>query len=1780
MKIAQVVMSIVVLFCTLTSFAADGVWSNAAGGNWSTASNWNGNTIASGAGASATLNGPIAAPVVIDADYTVGMLIASPYAYILNGETTARILKLDNGTNPSEVSVAAGGSLTTGVRLDAKNKGLIKTGPGLWTLNNRASNISGMVIEAGDVILDLGVGGDGLNVGDNTIELKSGTSLKYMDNNLINNTAVLDIRSGAVLDLNYKTDNFGAFTGNGVVSNLTTSQNFWLQDRTMTFSGYAYGTSGGNVRLFTPGTFVLGASNALEQVGVNMDVVDTMLAFTPGIGSFWLGWLKSINPITLEAQDDKPIQLSLGTSASSTIQADINGSGGLTVDGGADLTIHADTSYTGPTIVKGGTLTLGDGVTYNGAITNSSSITVMSGKTLNIENKNAMTYPNSITGKGYINKNQSSDISFNSMNMQGGQLNVNNGTAIINGGSSSNLSIRVDKGNALVVNGGHFIDSSINIISEGSLNGSSSVTLKNGSSENLNYYNNNLLSSLDVTGGDWHFDTSFSDYKKTFIYTQSGGKADFGVSKGMYNTNRVFGYISGGELNIRYVFPPRGLGLLVSGDGKVTMEGTQRLASDGWSYDFIITNNAYVKGDTIQLMSRGDAGSDLLLELAGGTLAFNSMNNDASNCDQDNTIQFNFNGGILRPKYSSTTYENPLYSTFSVFEGGALMDIATSGNYNFEPTLYSGLSGVEDGGLVKSGLGRLDLYNPMRYTGETVVNGGLLRTLSMDASPLSSNTVYIKNGEIRVQSGSSGSENLVQKLAYAAADDSLVFGGGAARLSLDRPSSGSLALEIGNSAATQDSALNRIDNGVLMVTPFEGLGASNFGVNESVVINGGLSTTNGMVAPYIMGTIWGNGWYGGSFLDYDGAKGLIEASYTSGLAGGASSVAELSSDASTDSAHVYALRLTGTDLTVNNGETLTIGDGINPAGLILNRNSSDYSSIQGGTVDFRNSEGIIYLSTYDSTGHTISSTIAGEKGLTITGYGNSEILNLNAPAGNTYLGDTHILNGRVTVANTAGFSSGDLYIHGDDLVGGCFLFDFAETITNAMHLAGIGGALYYGYGAVSFRNTSEGVIDAPVELMRNTRIGADGALSVGRFSQSITGTGELEINIARTDVSAGTIIFGAANSYNGRTVINQGKLKIDEGGTLGIGDVVNNGTLIFNNSSAQMVTNSIDGSGKVTKTSSGTLTLSGDIDCDIEIQDGSVVLASGAVLPGTGISGILDVNGQNIAINELNGTGSITNSSTSTATLDLDIAADTDSIYWGSISDGGNTIRLNKNGAGTLILGGSNSYQGETTISEGTVKLSTVIDQAPYLSDIAYQLDASTANTLTLSGSNVTTWADSSGNGNDFVQAIADQYNQYPFYVADAINGKGAIRFEGNWNRLYATNTVDNQTVIIVNNKTGQMDLSGIWGKSDADYGVRAANSTTWQDGDQNDFARGAAFYVNGVNTRSYIQGTPHMLTATSATVKNFAGAVGDYWGNAGGYHRAYIGDIGEVLVYKTALDMSQRQIAEKYLNDKWFGNAVSTVLTNVLPETTDLIVDKNGVLDLAGSVQSVASLSGEGNILSSGEGSAELTVGTDNSDTFFGGSIADLNLFTKAGSGLLTLTGISSYTGETIISDGTLRLGDGANRLDSASSVTVESGAIFDVNYTSQTLDSIGGSGTVMDCDGLTVTGSVAPGGVGDVGTLTFDGSPTLSGDYSFTAGSSVDLISVQGDIDISSLALSVENPDALNGLSYPILQCSETLTGAFSSDNLPGGWSLSYDYETGVATINRTVGTLIILR
>ncbi len=184
----------------------------------------------------------------------------------------------------------------------------------------------------------------------------------------------------------------------------------------------------------------------------------------------------------------------------------------------------------------------------------------------------------------------------------------------------------------------------------------------------------------------------------------------------------------------------------------------------------------------------------------------------------------------------------------------------------------------------------------------------------------------------------------------------------------------------------------------------------------------------------------------------------------------------------------------------------------------------------------------------------------------------------------------------------------------------------------------------------------------------------------------------------------------------------------------------------------------------------------------------------------------------------------------------------------------------------------------------------------------------------------------------------------------------------------------------------------------------------------------------------------------------------------------------------------------------------------------------------------------------------------------------------TKRGTGTLTLGGTNTYGGTTTISEGTLKLGN-ALALPTGTPVVLAGGTLDLSGFT--VTNAISGLGTVTNG---TVVADLSPAGTDALGTDTLAlRLAEVQGTYfaDVTSGGSSDLVAVQGSISLSGLSLQIVDPDQLNRhRQYTIMTCTGTLTGAFSSDNLPDSRWLVVARADGTVKLVFTDGTLIKVR
>ncbi len=202
------------------------------------------------------------------------------------------------------------------------------------------------------------------------------------------------------------------------------------------------------------------------------------------------------------------------------------------------------------------------------------------------------------------------------------------------------------------------------------------------------------------------------------------------------------------------------------------------------------------------------------------------------------------------------------------------------------------------------------------------------------------------------------------------------------------------------------------------------------------------------------------------------------------------------------------------------------------------------------------------------------------------------------------------------------------------------------------------------------------------------------------FSGAISGTGSLSKS------GAGTLTLSGTNTYTGATTVSAGTLQIGNGGTTGSlannGGIVNNSAVIFSRSDAYNYGGAISGTGSVTKLGAGTLTLSGvsSYAGGTDIQNGTL---SGNSIANQGSNSAFGTGNFSIAGGaklEYTGPDASTNRSISLgAGGGLLSVSSPSAVLTSSGTISGSA--LTKDGAGTLVLTGSNSYTGGTTVSAG-----------------------------------------------------------------------------------------------------------------------------------------------------------------------------------------------------------------------------------------------------------------------------------------------------------------------------------------------------------------------------------------------------------------------------------------------------------------------------------------------
>lgn len=498
----------------------------------------------------------------------------------------------------------------------------------------------------------------------------------------------------------------------------------------------------------------------------------------------------------------------------------------------------------------------------------------------------------------------------------------------------------------------------------------------------------------------------------------------------------------------------------------------------------------------------------------------------------------------------------------------------------------SGVTGGEDGGVVYSVPGMYYVYSPSTVTGPIAVEDGRF-TIALDAQDAEKRyglgDFVLKGGWVGIAADATTDHDL----RLAATEGSAFRYSGSGTLDLGglleglKQHSHKQTVMIGPADAAVNAALVRDGKGgVLILGDVVGTKALGSAEGHHVFVNGGVATAadGRVLAPVI-----GSRNYVMSFLAYDAANGFTEyANYATGFeAGKVVDIHEISPIEAGETKVADGLRITITSpiegvtvggLTINEGGTLKVGDGTNPAVVLINTaqqpNTSFGPALKGaGTVDFGTSEGVIATpwrshDEYDII-PSISAKISGSAGVTYVGENGSYSSRIYVSGANDYTGGTWIDRIEVYAQGASPFGPDPVHIGGAAFFGGAVEFGTENvTHTNDFTISGYGkrtGRSSYGRGALVFGKDNV-TLTGDIAVGRYSRISAydapanavstiEGVISGGHL-QFFWGesTGKKFVLKGHNTLTGGVEIVQAAVTLAGTNpALGTGEILIDQG---------------------------------------------------------------------------------------------------------------------------------------------------------------------------------------------------------------------------------------------------------------------------------------------------------------------------------------------------------------------------------------------------------------------------------------------------------------------------------------------------------------------------------------------------------------------------------------------------------------------------------------------------------
>ncbi len=810
-------------------------------------------------------------------------------------------------------------------------------------------------------------------------------------------------------------------------------------------------------------------------------------------------------------------------------------------------------------------------------------------------------------------------------------------------------------------------------------------------------------------------------------------------------------------------------------------------------------------------------------------------------------------------------------------------------------------------------------------------------------------------------------------------------------------------------------------------------------------------------------------------------------------------------------------------------------------------------AINGATVNMSSGAGYALGAGEINVDGTSALNVTGvlQNGAIATSINKTGVGTLTLAGANTYTGDTVVSAGALKAGSANAFSSSSAVTMttGSTLN----LNNFNQTIAS---LAGSGstnlGTATLTTGASNASTTYNGSFSGLGNVVKN----GSGTWTLGGTNSSL---GDMTVNAGTLNLTTNT----AVNSDTILTLRSGTTVNFAGSGTTYVGVLFNNGgtvsggaytaTMTATNSGAlnSVIADGASYAAGIYKYSDGsasggttTVGAANTFTGLVKIAGGTLQLASGGSFSpssslftsGTGASqGVMNLNGFSQTFSAINGTGGQINLGSGS----LGVSGTQASDYYGQIIGSGG---LTKDGTGTLSLYSANTYSGGTVLNAGQL---AIANNAALGTGSVSLNDGSTlaaaesglvlSNNVGLTGattvdtrSNVLTMSGVVSGSGSLTKAGAGEL------VLSSVNTySGSTTISAGTLTTGTANALSAATDVIVNNGA-IFNLAG----NNQTIGSLAGGGTTYL---------GAATLTTGASNASTTY--DGVISGTGALVKSGSGTMTLTGGNT--YTGGTTVSAGTLAGNTTSLQGNIVNNAAVIFNQNTAGTYSSVMSgTGSLTKTgSDTLTLTGANTYTGGTTVSAGTLAGNTTSLQGNIVNNAAVIFNQNTTGTYAGVMSGSGTMIKTGSDALTLSGLNTYTGDTMIQSGTLNL---TGALGSAMT-TVAAGATLQGGGTLN--GSLTNAGNVQPATGstrtnLTVTGNYV-GSNGTFTTHTYGPSTTVTADTlsigGQTTGSTTILVRDSGNLGQPTTGNGILIVNSPNSTSTTAFQTGRIAAGAY---------------------------------